>query len=467
MAWTLEPPEGQRKMAEVNDLAGVEEASLHNLPNVSASFLAVLWVLGLAGVAVSTPLLAAVSATVVLAMLIVSVATLRAVTLAVFAVLLVAAVALASAYGQPRLLWLGLERSTFFAAFLATLALLRASARGDPRLERYRDRLERVPVSVRPYWIVSGGFVLASVLSVGSSAVVSSAMREDAPEAERVAQARANVCGASLAIIWSPFFVAIAVVSDFMPLVPLPAIIGSGMLVGMAGLALAPVVYARGMPLRAGLAPIGALRDVALPVLAITAVVVALRSATTLSTIETMLIVLPVLCGTHLFQLGTTRLRRAAGEVWDSMTRMSQDVATVTAAMVLGTVLGGTPWMEDLALMQALSRVPTLLIVVVAITAMATLGFLGVQPLVAGTIWLIVLTGADVGLSELAIAVTVLSGWGMTAMLSLSSLNVRVTAAQHGVRPEQLVIGPNLLFFLAFVPVAVAFVMVLNLATRA
>jgi len=424
--------------------------------------LALLWALSLSGIFFRHEIISSLSAAGVLVFLTAAYPVLRRITFAIVTTLLVAAVALAMHYERLDLLWLGLERAVMFAAFLPTLALLRAAVSKDPRLERYRERLERVSPETRPLWIVSGSFVLASVLSVGSSAIFSSTLRDDAPEVERVAQARANVCGASLALIWSPFFVALAVVSDFLPEVSLLSLVGSGMFVSVLGQILATRIYARSTPIKGNLETIAALSGFAMPVVATTILVVVARATTGLSTIQTMLVILPVLCVAYLAFRGRARTDRARRDVWDAMGRMHDDVAAVSAAMIFGVVLSGTPWMEGLEIVAFLAGFPAAAIVGACILLMALLGFAGVQPLVAGTICLIVLTGGSFGLTDLATGISVLAGWSASSMLSVSSLLVRVTAAQHGVRPEQLVVGRNMVFFAAFLPLVVMVVMAIN-----
>lgn len=424
--------------------------------------LALLWALSLSGIFFRHEIISSLSAAGVLVFLTAAYPVLRRITFAIVTTLLVAAVALAMHYERLDLLWLGLERAVMFAAFLPTLALLRAAVSKDPRLERYRERLERVSPETRPLWIVSGSFVLASVLSVGSSAIFSSTLRDDAPEVERVAQARANVCGASLALIWSPFFVALAVVSDFLPEVSLLSLVGSGMFVSVLGQILATRIYARSTPIKGNLETIAALSGFAMPVVATTILVVVARATTGLSTIQTMLVILPVLCVAYLAFRGRARTDRARRDVWDAMGRMHDDVAAVSAAMIFGVVLSGTPWMEGLEIVPFLAGFPAAAIVGACILLMALLGFAGVQPLVAGTICLIVLTGGSFGLTDLATGISVLAGWSASSMLSVSSLLVRVTAAQHGVRPEQLVVGRNMVFFAAFLPLVVMVVMAIN-----
>ncbi len=433
-----------------------------NTDRLLAALLSILWALGVGSILLPGPLIAFLAGAGMLVFLIPAFLFARLPTLAVSGLLLGAAATLAIAYDATPSLWRGLERSILFTAFLPTLSLLRASARGDARLEAYRARVEQVPTLRRPAWIVSGSFVLASVLSVGASAIFAPLLRQDASDDERIAQARANVCGAGLAIIWSPFFIALAVVSDFLPRVPLAGLIAAGALIGFAGMLLGTKIYAPSQPLiRLGEA-LAALKSFAPPILLITVLVVVVRATTQLSTIETMLLILPVLCLLRIATRPGGDFRRAGDDVWTGMMRMRDDIAVVSAAMIFGTVLTTTPWMADLGPMSFLADAPVGLLMLGTILLMAAIGFLGVQPLVTGTICLVVLTGLDLGVSDLAIGLTVLVGWSMSAILSLSSLVVRVTAGQYGVYPERLVVGRNLAFFVAFLPLALLMIWVVD-----
>jgi hypothetical protein len=429
---------------------------------VAALLLAAMWVIAIINILVDANFVSTAAVLLISAYLLISLFQSRLLTVFLTLTLILSALALSIYYGRIDALWLGLERSVLFAAFLPTLSLLRTTARGDARLENYRRRLDHVSSEARPVWIVSGAFGLASVLSVGSSAVFSSLIADNAPEKQRVAQARANICGASLAVIWSPFFVALAVVSDFLPDVPLLALMGSGVLISSVALITATKVYARDEPFWTLLQAVSALSGFALPIGAVTALVVAIRAVSPLSTIETMLLVLPVLCLGYLAVRGMMRVWTARRDVWAAMTVMHDDVATVAAAMIFGTLLGATPLLESLVPVAALAVLPNFVIVAVCIATMALLGFLAVQPLVAGTLSLIAFTSIGADISELAIGLSVLMGWSASSMLSISSLQVRVAAAQYNVRPEQLVIGRNLVFFFICLPLVVGVIITLD-----
>lgn len=435
-------------------------AAVHVL--LTTALLCVLWAMSLIGIFYSPDIIMMMSTIGVAIYFTSACVLLRKITLLIVSLLLILAIVLSLHFERINLLWSGLGRAVMFAAFLPTLALLRSAVREGAKLEVYRRQLEQVSPKNRPIWIVNGAYILASVLSVGSSAIFSSVLREGTPENERIAQARANVCGASLALIWSPFFVALAVVSDFLPNLSLLSLIGSGVLVSLLGLFVATRIYSGVTPISGNFKPVIALSGFALPIALTTILVIVVRSAFGLSTIQTMLITLPILCAAYLAYQGRARIITARREVWSAMERMHDDVAAVTAAMIFGVVLSGTPWMDGIRIIEVLGDLPVAAIVGACVLVMALLGFVGVQPLVAGTICLIVLTSGSFGLTDLAIGISVLAGWSASSMLSVSSLLVRVTAAQHEVPPEKLVIGRNIVFFVAFLPLVVLVVMGIN-----
>lgn len=379
----------------------------------------------------------------------------RRATQALTLALLATALALTHFYGAWSALWGGLERAVLLVGLLLTLSLLRIALQDNQKVEAYRRRVEAQPAAERSVWILSGSYVTASLLSVGAISVFASLLPPDSSKDKRVRYARISVCGASLAILWSPFFFALAFVTEFLPGIALTALIATGFALSMAGMAIALAIVGEGTEgPRAATRALASLGEFAIPIAVVTALLVGVRALTGFSTIETMLTVLPALCVLLIAMPPSGRLQRLGSDIWGRLCRMQDEAAIVGSATVFGTVLTAAPWLQDVISPGFLAAIPGPLLILGCITFMAGAGLLGLLPLVTGTISLVVLTTFPNALSDLAVGLSVLAGWSLASMASMSSMMVLVAAAQYNIRPEWVMAGPDWRFYLVFVPIA-------------
>lgn len=377
----------------------------------------------------------------------------RRATKALTAFLLSTSLVLAYAYEAWPALWSGFERAVLLAALLPTLSLLRIALQKDLRIDAYRRKVEATTSTARPVWILSGSYVTASLLSVGSISIFAALLPPGAPEESRLRDARAGVCGSSLAILWSPFFIALALVTEYLPEVSLAALIATGLGLSVVGMAIAfRISGAAGHGGHTVLNALGALRGFALPIAAVTVTLIAVRTLTGFSTIETMLVVLPVLCAILLATPPRLRFGAVLSDAWSRLCRIQDEAAIVGAATIFGTVLTAVPWINDVASPAALGALPAPVLVFGCMGFMIGAGFLGLLPMVTGTVALVVLTGMPNALSDIATGLSVLAGWSFASMASVSSMMVLIAAGQYDLSPERLVLGRNLRFLLVFMP---------------
>lgn len=423
-----------------------------------AALLAVIWSLALLSIVWPSLGLEAVSSTLLAVFALAAIISAPAAARVLVFGLLTGAIATAWIYDASHALWTGLERSVLFAAFLPSLSLVRGVARGEPLLALYRDRAEGAPKQSRSLWTLCGSYAVASFLALGASAIFASFQRDEAGEEARAEDARASVCGSSLAVLWSPFFVALAVVTEFIPGAGLLQVILAGFCIGAVGLIIASRVFGPREAVGNLVGPLQSLGLLALPVALVTSILALVRYIGNFSTIEAMLLVLPALCLLRATLRGRGVVAATARESWSALKRIRAEVAIITSAMIFGVVLTETPALREMMPMDAIAAAWPPALIAGCIAAMAAVASLGVHPLVTGTVALGVLTEAGPALSNLGLALTVLSGWSASSMLSMSSLMVLAAAAQYRVRPSSIVFGKSLLFFVLFLPVATAMI---------
>lgn len=352
-----------------------------------------------------------------------------------------------------------------FAALLPALHLLQAVAGCHPAVHTYRTRLAAAPPGWRSPRLLIGGHLLGGALTVGAIAVLSPALEAEPDENRRRRAALALVAGISLALLWSPLFVAMAVVSAFVPEVSLPALVLVGLAVAAAGIMVALVqlgqLRSAGAILARGTSDLGPL----LPwVTGAAAAVVGLRSLTALSTLEAACLVVPALC----LGLGwppTGRVFRAAwARTRRDMQHMSGEVAVVALAFMLGIAMRTSPTVAELNAVLTLDSLPAAVTLFSVSAAVAGASALGVHPIVAASLALSVVTPQEGVLSGLALAGAALVGWSCGAMLAVAGLLVIVAVGMLGVSRRQLMLGENAVLAACVVVIGTLLLTALNAA---
>jgi hypothetical protein len=133
--------------------------------------------------------------------------------------------------GDLHVLFRGFERAQIFGAFLPSVLLLRATVEASPQLESLRRGVTTLDRGAVRNWTFYGSHVLGAILNVGAMAILAPVVNRDADDAERRALASSAARGVGTAVMWSPFFVALAFISQLVPTVPIwqPMLIGAGL----------------------------------------------------------------------------------------------------------------------------------------------------------------------------------------------------------------------------------------------
>lgn len=351
--------------------------------------------------------------------------------------------------GAPSELLRGLDRTLVFAALLPTLALTRAVARGLTAVRTAQHRIAGLPPRLSGIGLLFGAHAFGAVLNTGAFALMGSVVREETPLNDRRLAALATLRGMNTVALYSPFFVGFAVAYTYLPNVPVWQVFSLGGALAACGLAIALMLFARPLSrdgVRRGLSCLG---PVVLPMGTAAALVVVASQMLPLTTLGAVLVVMPVLCALHLL-MRPHRLQSVVSETSAAMARMGDDMAIISAAMMLGTLAETAPPIRELVAPWIALHLPPWTAFGTTSATMIGFAIIGIHPMITGTVMMAALAGSGLAIADLPLMLAMMFGWGLGAMNSISSLSVVTAAQMFRVRPMSLAVGPNLIYALVF-----------------
>lgn len=354
--------------------------------------------------------------------------------------------AMGAAYGQWTGVIDGLARAAIFPGFLATIVLLRATADQRPEIEAARRMFNNLDPDRRDSGVVIGTHMIGFILQVGVYAVIAPILGRDASDKERRAVFTASIRGMSMVPLWSPFVVGMAVASQYLPLVPLWQIMSLGFLSAVISITISYFGFDRNR----GLAPLfQALRSlvpVAIPILIAAFVVVGTTLVTGLSTLEALIVALPVPCLLAILQVPSGSVGRALRQTVGGFSRIGPETSILCLATILGMVFAASLPQTGLVGWLEAQRFPPWVIIFTVIMTMNVAGLLGVHAMVTGIVLLVTFTSVPTGIADLVLMQALLIGWGLGSGISIGSLSVAIGATMFRLPPTQLVTRSNIAF---------------------
>ena len=370
-------------------------------------------------------------------------------TLLVVALIGVLAGLLLVSGGAPSELLRGLDRTLVFAALLPTLALTRVVARGLAAVRTAQHRIGALPPRLSGIGLLFGAHAFGAVLNTGAFALMGSVVGDDTPTAERRLAALATLRGMNTVALYSPFFVGFAVAYTYLPDVPVWQVFTLGGVLAASGLGIALLLFARPLSMDGVRRGLGCLAPVMLPMGAAAGFVILASQTLPVTTLGAVLVVMPVLCALYLlgrpYRIGTVLLETRA-----SMASMGDDIAIISAAMILGTLAETAPPIRELVAPWIAAHLPPWAAFGTTSATMVGLAVAGIHPMITGTVMMAALAGSGLPIADLPLMLAMMFGWGLGAMNSISSLSVVTAAQMFRARPMSLAIGPNLIYALVF-----------------
>ncbi len=355
----------------------------------------------------------------------------------------------------------GLDRTLIFAGLLPTLALTRAVARGLVAVRTAQHRIAALPPRMSGIGLLFGAHAFGSILNTGAFAMMGAVVPDDAPEPNRRAAALVTLRGMNSVALYSPFFVGFAVAYTYLPDVPVWQVFVLGTGIAACGLFVSLLLFARPLSRRAVAQGLSCLAPVALPMAGIAGLVVVASQVFPISTLGAVVMVMPILAAMHLAR-HPYKAGPVVAETRASMARMGDDLAIVSAAMVLGTLAESAPPVGEVLAPWIATHLPTSATFAATALSMIGLAVVGVHPMITGTVMMVAITGSDLPVADLPLMMAMLFGWGFGSMNSISSLSVATAGQMFAVRPLTLAFGPNLIFALVVGVIAIGFLTGLN-----
>lgn len=372
------------------------------------------------------------------------------------------AVLLALVEGRPDLLLQGLDQALVYPAFLGTIALVRALAAVHPAVDRARARARHLPSEARALGFFLGGHLFGAVLTAGSFALLAPLADPRASEAERARLASLALRGSCLAVLWSPFFVGMALVTRHLPELPLWQVALLGLALAALALFLTLATDVRGGA-RYLVPALGALAPLLPPVAGAAAAIVLVASLGGIASLSAVLLVTPPAAALWLASRPRGTVRAVLDRTVELTARLGEEMLLVGVVTVLGRVLAGSPTIGALAgPLLAADLVPAWLLLGGLLAAIVLLAVVGLHPLATVAITMALATAGPPPVTPLALAGLGLLGWALGTMLGSTSLSLLVARSAFELPARSLSPGPNGRFVLLFGAVCVAVLAVLD-----
>ena len=377
-------------------------------------------------------------------------ASLRRATLVLCGGLAALAVLLILVYGGPAAVLAGFEAAPMFAGFFGTIVLLRATGDQLRQITRARELFERLEPDHRLGGFLVGSHLLAVVLGPGAYAITAPIIGESKTEEEHLAAMRACHRGGGLAGLWSPFWIAMALSSQYVPGVPLWHTMALGMSMAACALTASHVLHAPEPSVALLWRALRSLQPIVPPVAVCVLTVAVLSGVTVLSGLEALIVSVPVLCALALAAKGRRAFTTALAGAYRGAAHVGNEITILTISLALGGVIrhvfaqtGITDWIGGLEL-------PAMAVIAVMIGATSLGALAGVHQIVSVSLLLSVFTDLPVQVAGVVLIESTLAAWSCSSMIGLSAIMVGTATTLFRVTPGQVILGPNLRFAALF-----------------
>jgi hypothetical protein len=424
--------------------------------------LCALWMTAIVSIFWPNPYLIAVSGIILLFYITISFRLIRRQLQILCLLLAVAAVALAAWLDAWGVLWQGMEKAVIFAAFFGTITLMRATADLRPEIGKARALVEPLGTGARTSGLLVGTNILGTALIVGVMPIFAPIVGRDAPYEARKSAAEACQRGMCLACLWSPFWLAMAISTEHLPGVPLWQIMVLGLGLCALGLTVAQLMYTPEIGIKALLQALRAFSPVVPPVAIAAAAVLGLKAVTPLTTLQCLVVGIPILCIGGLLTQSPDHLRRAVSQAGKGIGAVRGEIALLSCAFALGKVLELALQTSNIDDQITALALPAFAVIATVVIGMTVLGLAGIHQVVTVTVMLVLFGTLPIGVSDLALMQAGLLGWAFSSMTGLSAVSVATASTMFNVPLERIAYGPNIRFVVVFGLLGIAVVSGIN-----
>ncbi len=375
---------------------------------------------------------------------------LRRATIVLCCALTALAAVLIFIYGGPATVLTGFTAAPMFAGFFGTIVLLRATGEQLRQITHARELFERLKPDHRLGGFLVGSHLLAVVLGPGAYAITAPIIGQSKAEDEHLAAMRACHRGGGLAGLWSPFWIAMALSSQYVPGVPLWHTMALGMSMAALALTASHVLFAPEPGITLLWRALRSLQPIVPPVAVCVLSVAVLSGVTVLSGLEALIVSVPVLCALALLGKGRRAFVTALAGTYRGTAYVGNEIAILTLSLALGGVIrhvfaqtGITVWIGGLDL-------PAIAVIATMIGATSLGALVGVHQIVSVSLLLSVFSDLPVRVAGVVLIESTLAAWSCSSIVGLSAIMVGTATTMFRVPPGKVILGPNLQFTALF-----------------
>lgn len=436
--------------------------ALERLAPASALLLGTVWIAEMVRIFHPSPGLGRLAAACLAAYALLALARASAHIRGLFFLALGLAAAAAFWVGSAAALAAGFAKAQVFGAFLPSVLMLRATVEASPRIESLRTDLGGLGHEAALNWTQYGSHALGAVLNVGATAILAPVVSRVAEPARMADVACSAARGVGGAVLWSPFFLALAFTSQLVPKAPL----WQSMLVGLGlaaiGLALSYALFTPGLGWKGWRASLARLAPLAGPMLAVIGAVVGATFLFGLSGLQSVAVVVPLMCIAWLATRGPSATAGVVRRTVTNFARLSDELLIVLGATVLGAAVASLPAVQSLgtAMTPELISGPALLAALVIV--LLVLGQAGLHPMIGSSIVIPVVAAGSFGVCGVAVVSAGVFAWALNASVSIWTLPVAVAASAFGVPARRMLTARTLRFAALHALAGIAFLGIAN-----
>ena len=375
---------------------------------------------------------------------------LRRATIVLCCALTALAAVLIVIYGGAATVLVGFKAAPLFAGFFGTIVLLRATGEQLRQITHARELFERLKPDHRLGGFLVGSHLLAVVLGPGAYAITAPIIGQSKAEEEHLAAMRACHRGGGLAGLWSPFWIAMALSSQYVPGVPLWHTMALGMSMAACALTASHVLFAPEPGVTLLWRALRSLQPIIPPVAVCVLSVAVLSGVTALSGLEALIVSVPVLCALALLGKGRRAFVTGVANTYRGTAHVGNEISILTISLALGGVIrhvfaqtGITGWIGGLDL-------PAIAVIAAMIGATSLGALAGVHQIVSVSLLLSVFSDLPVRVAGVVLIESTLAAWSCSSIIGLSAIMVGTATTMFRVSPGQVILGPNLQFATLF-----------------
>lgn len=332
-----------------------------------------------------------------------------------------------------------------FGCLVPVLALVRATATTMPSVASTQNRLGQLPAPATASGLQVTSHMLGGVLNIGTFALISASLPQNADEKRRKIAAEATLRGMNAAVLWSPFFVSFAVAGAYLPSGYAAGAILAGIITALCFLLLSLAAEAKSVTAINLFQSMRPLAPIASRLVVIFLAVSCIGVMFNLTALLAVILSMPLLCMVQMARRPDNII-----QIWQAYCRYQRsggdELVIISTSMIIAVLASDAPvlisvlqsiWGEQPAIWLKIAILP----VVVWAASVA-----GVHPVISSAPLLAFFAPSLTSFDAIFVMQAHMIGWAAGTMTSFSSMSVITVAEQFSLRPMQLAFGRNLYY---------------------